>query len=257
MTNVLLALTMAAISLLSPASGVAAQTLVAVAANFSAPMKLIGQDFERSTGYRLRTSFGATGQFHAQIRNGAPFAILLSADSATPERLERETLAVPGGRFTYAIGRLALWSPRSDGVDASGQVLLAGTFDRIALANPRIAPYGAAAHQVLDRLGLGGERLANRLLEGVSIAQVYQFVASGNATIGFVSLSQIYRDGTIAKGSAWVVPEHLYEPIRQDAVLLNPGAGDAAARAFLDYLRGPAAQSIIRSFGYAIAEERP
>jgi molybdate transport system substrate-binding protein len=235
-----------------PSIAQAAPVQVAVAANFAAPAKRIAQDFERQSGHKVTLAFGSTGSLYAQIRNGAPFAVFLSADEHTPARLEREGLAVSGTRLTYATGRLVLWSKKSGRLDE--QVLRSGRFDKIALANPRLAPYGAAALQTLRSLGLA-EAVAPKTVEGSSIAQVYQFVASGNADLGFVALSQVLSegqasDGQVREGSAWLVPAHLHEPIRQDAVLLKAGAGHAGAQAFLAYLRGDAAQTLIRAAGY-------
>ncbi len=233
-----------------PALAAAANTApvqVAVAANFAAPAKRIAQAFERHSGHKVLLSFGATGSLYAQISNGAPFAVFLAADQQTPAQLEREGLAVSGTRLTYATGRLVLWSKKSGGLD--GQVLRSGRFDKLALANPRLAPYGAAALQTLRSLGLA-ETVAPKVVEGSNIAQVYQFVASGNADLGFVALSQVLSDGQIREGSAWMVPAHLHDPIRQDAVLLKTGAGHAGAQAFLAYLHGPATQAVIRAAGY-------
>ena len=227
----------------------AADVSVAVAANFSAPMKAIAQAFQRDTGHQARLAFGGTGQFYAQIRNGAPFAVLLSADANTPQKLEAEGLAVPGSRFTYALGQLVLWSRQPGVVDAQGQVLKSGAFDKIAIANPKLAPYGAAAMQVLQQMGVTAQVMP-RVVEGSHIGQAHQFVASGNATLGFVALSQVSENGRLKTGSGWVVPSHLYSPIRQDAVLLNPGQGNDAASALLRYLQGEPARALIRSFGY-------
>ena len=224
---------------------------VAVAANFSAPMQAIARDFEADTGHRLRLSFGATGKFYAQITHGAPFDVLLAADDETPTRLVKEGLAKGDSRMTYAIGRLELWSPRADGVDAKGEMLRRGEFARLALANPKTAPYGAAAVEVLTALRLL-DRLQPRFVQGENIAQAHQFVASGNAELGFVALSQIMQGGKIAAGSAWIVPTDLHRPIRQDAVLLNKGRGRPAAEAWLGFLKGDKAKAIIRSFGYEV-----
>jgi molybdate transport system substrate-binding protein len=228
----------------------AAELPVAVAANFSAPMQAIARDFERETGHRLALSLGSTGQLYAQIRHGAPFAVLLAADDETPKKLEQQGLAVAGSRFTYAVGRLVLWSPQTNGVDARGEVLRQGGFDRLAIANPKLAPYGKAAMEVLGHLGLR-EAVAPKLVEGASITQAFQFVASANAQLGFVALSQVYADGRLQAGSAWVVPESLHTPIRQEAVLLNPGRDHPAAVALLNHLRGERAKAVIRSFGYS------
>lgn len=227
----------------------AEQVHVAVAANFTAPMQKIATAFAASTGHKAELSFGATGKFYAQIVNGAPFQLLLSADEATPARLEREGLVVANTRFTYALGRLVLWSAQPDLVDAQGAVLKTGQFRHLAIANPKLAPYGAAAVQVMQRMDLDAA-LQPRLVQGENIAQAYQFVASGNAQLGFVALSQVMVDGQIANGSAWLVPTGLHDPIRQDAALLTPGKDNAAAAALLQYLRGDKARAIIRSYGY-------
>jgi molybdate transport system substrate-binding protein len=227
------------------------QVQVAVAANFGAPMQRIAADFERVTGHKALVSIGSTGKFYAQIRNGAPFEVLLSADEATPKRLEAEGAAVAGTRFAYAIGRLVLWSARPGFVDADGEVLRKGDFRHLALANPKTAPYGAAAMQVMEHLGLR-EALAPRFVQGENIAQTQQFVATGNAELGFVALAQVWRDGRIAEGSGWIVPAALHAPIRQDAVLLDPGRDRPAALALMRYLRGDAARAVIRGFGYAL-----
>lgn len=227
----------------------AAEVVVAVASNFAAPMQRIAAAFERETGHRAVVSVGSTGGFHAQIRNGAPFEVLLAADDETPARLESEGLAVAGSRFTYAVGRLVLWSARPGVVDERGEVLRSGGFARIALANPKLAPYGAAALEAMARLGVL-DAVRPRIVQGENVGQAWQFVASGNAPLGFVALSQVARDGRIAQGSGWVVPAGLHAPIRQDAVLLGPGRGRPAADALLAYLRSEQAAAIIRAFGY-------
>jgi molybdate transport system substrate-binding protein len=227
----------------------AAQVTVAVAANFAAPMQKIAAAFERDTGHKALLALGSTGKLHAQVRNGAPFGVLLAADAETPARLVQERLAVDGTRFTYAVGRLVLWSAQPGVVDAQGDILRKGGVAKLAVADPKLAPYGAAAMQALDTLGVR-ERWAGRLVQGESIAQAYQFVASGNAPIGFVALSQVMADGRIASGSAWVVPATLHAPLKQDAVLLAAGQDNAAARALLAYLRGDAARALIRGYGY-------
>ncbi len=237
--------------LLLPLPLLAAQTTVAVASNFTAPMKVLAQAFERDTGHPLTLAFGATGQFYAQIRNGAPFAVLLSADDETPLKLEREGLAVAGTRLTYATGRLALWSRQPGLVDPQGQVLRTGRFDKLAIANPKLAPYGAAALQTLQALGLH-ERLTPKLVEGANVTQAYQFAASGNAALAFVAVAQVFENGQLREGSAWVVPDTLHEPLAQDAVLLKVGQNNPAAAALLQYLRTEKAQAIIRSYGYGV-----
>ncbi len=228
----------------------AGQVSVAVAANFTAPMQKIAAAFEADTGHKAELSFGATGKFYAQITNGAPFQILLSADDTTPAKLEREGKVVANSRFTYAIGTLVLWSAKEGYVDDRGAVLKTGDFKHIAIANPKLAPYGLAATQVMDKLGLAAT-LQPRFVQGENIAQTYQFVATGNAQLGFVALSQVMVDSKIAQGSAWQVPAEMHEPIRQDAALLETGKGNAAATALMQYLKGDKAKGIIKSYGYS------
>jgi molybdate transport system substrate-binding protein len=222
---------------------------VAVAANFTGPAKLIAAAFEKDTGHRALLSFGSTGKFYAQIKNGAPFEVLLAADDTTPAKLETEGATVSGSRFTYAIGRLALWSAKPGFVDDKSEVLKKGAFKHLALANPKLAPYGVAALEALTSLKLL-ESLQPKFVLGENIAQAHQFVATGNAELGFVALSQVFKDGRIAEGSAWVIPATLHQPIRQDAVMLEKGKGRAAAEAWLKYLRGERARAVIKSFGY-------
>ena len=229
----------------------AAEVSVAVAANFTAPMQKIAQAFEQDTGHKAVLSFGSTGKFYAQIKNGAPFDLLLAADDETPARLEKEGLAVTGARFTYAAGRLALWSKRPGFVDDKGEVLRVGHFDKLAIADPKLAPYGAAALEVMTKLGLY-QSLRPKLVQGESIGQAYQFVATENAALGFVALSQVFADGRVTQGSAWVLPQNQHAPIQQDAILLLKGKDNVAAQALFNYLKGERAQTIIRSFGYAL-----
>jgi molybdate transport system substrate-binding protein len=242
----LLALAVGAIAV---AHAMAGEARVAVAANFAAPMQRIAADFERESGHRLLLATGATGKFFAQIANGAPFEIFLAADDETPARLEREGLAVPGSRFTYAIGRLVLWSARAGYVDERGAVLERGDFRHLALANPKTAPYGAAAEEALRSLGLL-EKLRPRFVQGENIAQTFQFVASGNAELGFVALAQVSGGGAPTGGSLWVVPAAMHAPIRQDAALLVRGRDNPAALAFLAYLKSEQARAVIRAYGY-------
>jgi len=240
------------LSLLLPCAGALADEVkVAVAANFTAPMQEIAKAFEQDTDHQLTASFGSTGQLYAQIRHGAPFDVFLAADDSTPAKLESENAVLAGSRFTYATGALALWSAQADMVDAEGAVLRSDSFKHLAIANPKTAPYGLAASQVMQAVGVL-EQLSPRLVEGQSIGQTYQFVASGNAELGFVALSQVYRDGQLSEGSAWLVPAELHDPIRQDVVILNKAADNPAAQALVDYLRGERAAGIIRSFGYQL-----
>lgn len=227
----------------------AAEVQVAVAANFSAPLKEIAAAFEHDTGHKVVAAFGPTGGLYTQIRNGAPFEVFLAADDSTPAKLEAENATVPGSRFTYAIGQLVLWSARAGYVDDQGAVLRQDDFKHLAYANPKTAPYGLASTQVLTRLGLA-EAVKPKLVEGSNITQAYQFVATGNAELGFVALSQVWKDGKLTGGSAWRVPAELYEPIRQDAVILARGKDKAAAQALIDYLKGPKAAAVIRAYGY-------
>jgi molybdate transport system substrate-binding protein len=227
----------------------AAEVEVAVAANFTAPMQKIVADFEKDTGHKAQLAFGSTGKFYAQIRNGAPFDVLLAADDETPARLEREGYAASGSRFTYAIGQLALWSARAGYVDDKGEVLKEGAFGHLAIANPKLAPYGAAAMEALKGLGLLAA-LQPRFVQGENIAQTFQFVSTGNAELGFVALSQIVEGGKLKSGSAWIVPASLHNAIRQDAVLLARGKDNPAALALVKYLKEDKARAIIGAYGY-------
>ena len=236
---------------LALASGavLAEEIQVAVAANFTAPMKLIAADFEKDTGHKAVLTFGATGKFYAQISNGAPFEVFLAADDETPARLEKEGAAVNGSRFTYATGKLVLWSAQPGLVDAQGEVLKKGDFKRIAIAAPKLAPYGAAAVETMNKLGLQAA-LEPKLVQGESIGQAFSFVSTGNAELGFIALSQVYEGGKIKSGSAWIVPDKLHSPIRQDAVLLAKAKDSKAAAQLMAYLKTDKAKAVIRAFGY-------
>lgn len=249
MKTTTLALTLLACAAFSSAH--ADEVQVAVAANFTAPIQAIAKDFEKDTGHKLVAAYGATGQFYTQIKNGAPFEVFLAADDSTPAKLESEKETVPGSRFTYAVGTLALWSATEGYVDAKGDVLKANQYHHLSIANPKAAPYGLAATQVLDKLKLTDATKA-KIVEGQNITQAFQFVSTGNAELGFVALSQIYKDGKVTSGSAWVVPAELHDPIKQDAVILNKGKDNPAAKALVDYLKGPKAAAIIKSYGYEL-----
>ena len=236
---------------LSSFEAVAEDVQVAVAANFAAPMEEIARAFYKSTGHQIKVSTGASGKFYAQIKNGAPFQVFLSADEEKPAQLEKDGLAVQGSRFTYAIGKLVLWSADPAVVDAKGQVLVKNQFNKLAIANPKTAPYGEAAMETLGALKLKS-LLEPKMVMGENISQTYQFVATGNAEIGFVALSQVTKDNKITSGSAWVVPEKLYSPIKQDAVLLVNGKDSAAARQFLIFLKGAEATKVIKTYGYGV-----
>jgi molybdate transport system substrate-binding protein len=229
----------------------AEQVQVAVAANFSAPMQVLAAEFEKSSGHKLAIAYGSTGKFYAQIRNGAPYDVLLAADDETPRKLAQEGMALAETQFTYAKGRLVLWSAKESLVDPRGEVLNKAAFDHLALANPKLAPYGAAAIETVKALGIH-DALSPKFVLAENIAQAYQFVKSGNAQLGFVALSQVMKDDKIGEGSAWVVPSKLHQPILQDAIVLDKGRGKAAALALLSYMRGEKSKALIRSYGYEL-----
>ena len=224
---------------------------IAVAANFTAPARALAEIFARTTGHEAKLSFGATGAFYTQIKNGAPFDVLLAADDERPARLEKEGDTVPGSRFTYAIGKLVLWSARPGVVDSQGEVLKDGGFHKLAIANPKLAPYGAAAVQAMTKLGVY-DAIQARLVTGEGIGQTYNFIATGNADLGFVALAQVLEGGKLKSGSAWVVPAQHHTPIIQDAVILKRAAGNPAAKAWMDLMRTPQTKEFIRSYGYAV-----
>lgn len=226
-----------------------AEVQVAVAANFTGPMEKIAPAFEQATGHKAVVAYGTVGKFYAQITNGAPFEVLISSDDETPNRLVKDKLALAESQITYAIGSLVLYSTKEGLVDDKGAILKKGSFDRLAIANPKVAVYGAAAVQVMNGQGIY-VALEPKIVLGENITQAYQFVATGNADLGFVALSQIYKDGAYAKGSYWLVPKDLYPPLKQDAILLKRGAQNEAAKALLAYLHSEPAKETIRSFGY-------
>lgn len=226
----------------------AEEILVAVASNFALPMSKLVENFETETGHEVELAFGSSGRFYAQILNGAPYQVFLSADQEKPEQLEESGLTVNDSRFTYATGSLVLWSADEDLVTGGAEVL-DGDYRRLALANPELAPYGRAATQVLEALGKL-EQLRPRWVQGENIAQAYQFVETGNAELGFVALSQVIEAGDLKSGSGWRVPAELHEPIRQDAVLLRRAENCDACRQFMDYLRSDEVRRELQSFGY-------
>lgn len=226
------------------------EVFVAVAANFTAPMQVIAADFEKQTGHKVRAAFGASGKFYAQVKNGAPFEVLLSADQETPALLVKEGVAVAGSQFSYAIGKLVLWSAKAGVVDGAGEVLKMSSFSHLALANPKLAPYGVAGVEVMKNQGVY-DALQAKIVTGETIAQAHQFVSTGNALLGFVALSQVLKDGKI-EGSSWIVPANLYSVIRQDAILLEKGRGKPAAEALLKYLKSDKGKTVIQSFGYEL-----
>ena len=225
---------------------------VAVASNFLMPAKELAARFEKTSGQAVTLSAGSTGKLYAQIVHGAPFSVLLAANATEPERLEEEGLAVSGSRFTYAAGRLVLWSLDPDLLKAGGgeDLIRRGDFGRLAIANPKTAPYGAAAVQTLRALAQDPASLGPRVVRGENVSQTYQFIATGNVDLGFVALSQVSNPQRPAQGSFWIVPEDLHEPIEQQAVLLTRAAEDIQAKAFLAYLQGPVARELIAAYGY-------
>lgn len=244
MTRLLLALVLS----LGAGPAFAAETKVAVAANFTEPAKAIAARFKARTGHDATLSFGSSGQFYTQIANGAPYEVFLSADRERPEKAEAEGLGVVGSRFTYAVGRLVLYSKTPGLVDGRGAVLATARFQKIAIADPRTAPYGAAAVEVMRKRGLYGA-LQPKIVQGTSITQTFQFVETGAAEVGFVALSQL---SGVPGGSRWVVPASEHTPIDQQAVLLKTGANSVAAKAFIAFLKGPEAKAIIRKYGYEV-----
>ena len=243
-TLVLFALTLGQVS-----AAQADEVVVAVAANFLAPLQEISAEFTKDTQHTASLTAGSTGKMFAQIQNGAPFEVMVSADRKTPNKLIEAKLAVAASQFTYARGKLVLWSADPALVDAKGDVLKTGHFNHLAIANPKTAPYGQAAVELMAKLGLSAS-LQPKLVQGENIAQTKMFVDSGGAELGFVALSQVYKNGTISKGSVWEVPLDQYEPIYQDAVLLNKGANNPAATALLDYLKSDKAKAIMAKYGY-------
>ena len=232
--------------LLISAASMADEIRIAVASNFVGTMKILANEFERDTEHRVVLIPGSTGKHYAQIINGAPFDVFFAADVKRPELLDRQGLIVPSSRFTYAIGKLALWSALERAIDSEGRVLVEGDFRYLAIANPKLAPYGRAAEEVIRSKG-AWIAIQDRLVRGENIAQTFQFVSSGNAELGFVAYSQIVKLGEVFQGSYWVVSENLYSPIKQQAVLLT---NNEVARAFLVYLKSAEALEIIQSFGY-------
>jgi molybdate transport system substrate-binding protein len=250
MKTSLLSLLLGSTLALGVSAAQADEVTVAVAANFAGPLAKIAEGFTAASGHTLKISSGSTGKFYTQIVAGAPFEVLIAADDETPKKLIAEGQAVAGSNFTYAIGKLVLWSAQPGYVDDQGAVLASGKFAHLAVANPKLAPYGFAGLEVIKARGLT-EAITPKLVTAESIAQAYQFIASGNAELGFVALSQVVVPGKPVTGSYWLVPSNLYGEIRQDAVLLKPGEKHAAAAALLAYLKSAPAKAVIQAYGYA------
>jgi molybdate transport system substrate-binding protein len=231
------------------ANAQAAEIKVAVASNFANTLKEIAVEFQRDTGHQLAITPGATGKFYAQISHGAPFDVFLSADDETPRKLAQEGKAIAASQFTYATGRLALWSPSPDLVDKNADILKTDKFKYIAIANAKVAPYGQAAVQTMQKLGVLS-KIEPRVVQGESIAQTFQFVSTGNAQLGFVALSQIFENGKIKTGSAWIVPEEMHEQLKQDAVVLQSCKNTSACQALMDYLKSEKIKKMMSSYGY-------
>jgi molybdate transport system substrate-binding protein len=252
MTARLLRLTFSVtIAFLVSGNAFAGETNVAVAANFTDAAKEIATAFKQKTGHEAVLSFGSSGQFYTQITQDAPFQIMLSADEERPNKLVEGGLGVADSRFTYAIGKLVLWSKTPDYVRGE-ETLKAGAFAKLSIAKPTAAPYGAAAVETLKALKLY-DTLQPKIVQGNNIAQAFQFIDTGNAELGFIALAQLYGN---PGGSRWLVPQSLHTPIRQDAVLLKKGADNEAATAFISFLKGPEAHAIIEKYGYEVGGDR-
>ncbi len=230
----------------------AAEVNVAVAANFTAPMKEIAAMYEKETGNKVLASFGATGAFYAQIKNGAPYQVLFAADAKTPAKIEKEGLGVAGTAKPYAFGKLVLWSAADNFVKDNKNFILSKEVKKIAVADPKLAPYGEAAYQTMTSWG-NLDKAKEKFVTGDNIGKTYQYAKTANAQVGFVALSQVYKDGKFTSGSGWVIPSDLYKPIRQDSVVLNPGKDNKDVAAFMKYMaESPAVRKVIESYGYGL-----
>lgn len=245
---------LAVLALWPPLSANADTIKVAVAANFAPTLNELVAEFEKSSGHKVDVSSASSGKIYAQIINGAPYHAFFSADQTTPEKLESAGKAVAGSRLTYAIGALALWSAKPDFIDAQLRILKNGQFNKIALANPKLAPYGSAAVEVLEKLDLLTATQA-KWVQGENIAQAYQFVFTGNADLGFIALSQIMQKGEITGGSYWLVPADLHTPILQDAQILLPGKNSVVTQQLVEFIKSDLAKAIIQSHGYQTVDK--
>lgn len=241
-----------ALAAFSGPSVLAGEVTVAVASNFLSPFKQLVPVFQKQSGHAVRTVSGSTGKLYAQITHGAPFDVFLAADSERPRLLEENGQTVAGTRFTYARGKIVLWSADPRRITTDGKnVLRQQNFKHLALANPKTAPYGKAAVTALQRLDLW-QSISPAVVQGENIGQTFHFVATGNAEVGFVALSQVLDPRWKDKGSRWIVPEHLYDAIDQDAVLLKRGQSQPAAKALLQFLKSEPARKMIQSYGYGL-----
>lgn len=231
-------------------SAFAEQVLVAVAANFVPPFREVAIEFETATGHNVRVAAGSSGNFYSQIKNGAPFDVFFSADMDHPKLLEDDGLGVKDFRFTYAIGRLVLWSPSADLIKGE-ETLRTKQYKRLAMANPKTAPYGVAAMQAMQKLELW-DSVQPKIVMGENLGQTIGFIESGNADLGFVALSQVLDPKIKGRGSRWDVPNHLHDPIKQDVILLTKGKDNPAAKALLAFMISPQARSIIERYGYEL-----
>ena len=250
MKHNLLAWCLLVIATMTAAPVCAEQVLVAVAANFVPPFREIAIEFEAATGHTVRVAAGSSGNFYSQIKNGAPFDVFFSADMDHPKRLEDEGLGVKDSRVTYAIGRVVLWSPNA-GLIKGEETLRSNNFKRLAIANPKTAPYGLAAMQAMQTLDLW-ESVQPKIVMGENLGQTMGFIESGNADLGFVALSQVLDPKIKGRGSRWDVPTHLHEPIKQDVIVLTKGKDNPAARALLAFVNSPHVQTIIERYGYKL-----
>lgn len=233
----------------------AGEVSVAVAGNFFKPLKQLATQFESETGHQVKISVAATGKLYAQIIQGAPFDLFLAADQKRPASLINKQFAIAGTQFTYAQGQLVLWSSNKETVDKQGNCLFSPAIDYLAIANPKTAPYGEQAINALKNLGVY-RSLSSKLVQGQNIGQAYQYVSSGSVEMGILALSQVSEDGQVKQGSYWLIPDNLYQPIKQDAVLLTHGQHNNVAIAFLHYLRSAQAVQTIHAFGYTLANDK-
>lgn len=246
-------LSLAVLLLSAVTAASAAEVKLAIAANFTKPMQDLAPVYEKMSGDKLTMSFGSTGALYAQIKNGAPFDVFLAADNKAPKKAVTEGVGVKGTVFTYAVGKLVLWS-KKDGFVTDAATLQREDLKKLAVADPKLAPYGLAAQQTLEKLGLY-DKLQPKFVVGNNISKTYQFASSENAQAGFIALSQCYKNGKLVEGSGWIVPENYYEPILQDGVLLTNAPEPEAAKRFMEFLKtSPEANAVREAFGYGMVK---